>query len=311
MVTPGDRLELLETFIRIAETGGIGAAARSLDTTQPTVSRRLQQLEALLDAKLVERSTQGMSLTAVGATLLPEAREVLARWRGLETAVDAESGAVSGIVRVIAPTPLGADVLPAIFAGFMDEHPEVRLEMRLKDGAVDLAAEGADFALKLGKTASDAAVVKEIAQIRRVLCAAPALADRLGHERGVALQRCEPLALEDAPLISLAPHSGGTHRFLGRNGESEEVRFDRVAAFDSIEPVLSFALQGFGLAILPRWRIAALLESGELRIVAAEWSADPTPVSLMWIPNRFRSAAASALLERVQEDLPALLEDDG
>ncbi|MEL6318544.1 MAG: LysR family transcriptional regulator [Pseudomonadota bacterium] len=303
-ITPGDRLELLETFIRIAETGGIGAAARSLETTQPTVSRRLQQLEGLLDAQLVERSTQGLSLTTVGAGLLPEAREVLARWRALETVVDAEAAAFGGVVRVIAPVDLGAELLPEIFADFLRECPEVRLDVRYTDGAVDLAAEGADFAVRVGRATVEGAAVREIARVPSGLCAAPEFAHRLGHRRGVALERCEPMALEGAPLISLSSLYGATVRFTEDDGETAEVRFERVAAFDAVEPVVRFALAGLGLAILPAWRIADLVEDGLLTRVARGWRAEEDPVSIAWRPDRFRSPAASMLFERIQEQLP-------
>lgn len=309
MSTPGDRLELLETFIRIAETGGIGAAARSLDTTQPTVSRRLQQLEALMNAKLVERSTHGLSLTAVGATLLPEARDVLQRWRGLEETAAAQGGEIAGLVRVSCATGLGHELIPDLLVAFLTERPAVRVDLRLSDGPVDLIGEGLDFALRVGKVQAENAVTREISRVSRALYAAPELAHRLAQDLGVAIGRCEPLALEGAPFISAAPYYGATVKFAGRGGETLDVRFERVAALDTDSAVRRMCLAGLGIAALPTWMASDDVEDGRLTALATEWSADEQPVSITWAPSRFRSAAASELMELVMEAMPQVLGD--
>lgn len=311
VATPGDRLELLETFVRIADAGGITAAAKSLDAAQPTVSRRLQQLEAILDAKLVERSTHGLNLTPAGATLLPEAREVVDRWRGLETALDAQSSEIAGIVRVSASREIAAGLLPTLIADFLDQHPGVRVELRALDGQGEAmgAGDAADFTVVEGRPPSEDGVVKEIGRVRRVLAAAPSLAARISEQRGLDLARCEPLALEDAPMISSASLYRASTRFQGRGGETEDVRFDRIAAIDGLEPTLNLAMLGVGLAVLPLWRIAPFLETGQLIRVAADWHAQDSAVTLAWSPTRFRSPPATALLELLRDTLPALLED--
>lgn len=306
-VAPGDRLELLETFIRIAETGGIGSAARSLETTQPTVTRRLQQLEGLLDAKLVERSTQGLSLTPIGATLLPEAREMTERWRGLEHVVDARNAELAGTVRVLSAGEIGERLLPPIFAEFLRRYPDVRLEARFRDGSADLVGDGADFALTEGRISAEGSVTREISRTRTMLCAAPDIAQKLAESRGVAIARCEPLALEGAPLIAAGSPYGQTIRFFGRSGETEDVPFDRVAAIESTDAALILALEGCGLAILPDWRIDPFVAAGRLTRIAVDWTTGETPICLTWSPSRLRAASASALLEMVRVELPALL----
>lgn len=306
-----DRLELLETFLRIVESGGFGAAARMLDTTQPTVTRRLQQLESLLDARLIERGAHGVSLTSAGASLLPEAQDMLQRWSGLAaTTGDDEQATIAGLVRVAAASPIGAELLPHIFAGFVAEHPEVRLDLRLKDGGLDLVGEGVDFAVRLGKQTVEGATTREIARMRWALGVSPELARKLSIEIGASMERCEPLALADQALITLAPFAGARHRFLGRSDAIEEVRFEVAASFDSVEASLRFAVEGFGLAILPDWRLQEEVAAGRLARAAADWRLEDLPVSLSWIPTRFRSAAASSLMSRVQRELPELLGEE-
>ncbi|MEM9724359.1 MAG: LysR family transcriptional regulator [Pseudomonadota bacterium] len=326
----GDRLELIETFIRIAETGGISAAARSLGTAQPTVTRRLQQLESLLGGKLVERGNQGLALTTLGARMLPEAREMAARWSGLAEialAQGSEAGAaLAGRVRIASTRAIGSAFLPAIIADFLAAHPDMRIDLRLEDGGADLgadlAADGADFALRLGKACAPGETRREIARVRRALCASPETAERVGFARGVDISRCEPLSLEGEPLIvlgakggSMAASLGGSMgtggmealRFFGRDGESMEARFEALACVDDVEAALDLALSGVGLALLPTWRIAPLLQEGALIPVSAAWTEGETPVSVVWPSGRFRSAAATALLDQVTAELSAIL----
>lgn len=307
VATPGDRLELLETFVRIADAGGISAAARSLDTAQPTVSRRLQQLEAMLDVKLVERNTHALSLTQAGATLLPEAREVVERWRGLESALGDQTESVAGIVRVAVSREIGAGLMPALLAEFFDANPDVRIDLRFFDGPAESAIEDVDFVICEGRHQRGDAVTTEIGKVRRVLAASAEMAGRIADLRGVAIKSCEPLALENAPLISSASLYRTSLRFHGRGGENEEVQFERVASLDGLEPTLNLALLGIGIAVLPTWRIMPMVETGQLTLVASDWYVSETPVTLSWSPSRFRSPPATALLELVREELPHLL----
>ncbi|MEL6978350.1 MAG: LysR family transcriptional regulator [Pseudomonadota bacterium] len=317
LAVTGDRLDLVETFIAIVDAGGIGAAARGIGATQPTVSRRLQQLEGMLGAKLVERGPQGLSLTAVGAQVLPEARELAARWEGLTELVrvqlGAEAGALSGRVRVVSCRSLGAAFLPPIIADFMAQHPDVRVDLRFEDvsdGAAELKADGCDFAIRAGKhPVGPGEASREIARTRRALCASPEAAERIGFERGVAIARCEPLALEGAGLIHMVGAQPEALRFFGRNSETLEVGFEPIASFDDLEAALDLTLAGAGLGLLPTWRIAPLVEEGLLVSVAGEWVEGDAPVNIHWSPSRFRSAAATALLETVSGHLAAALQE--
>lgn len=317
LAVTGDRLDLVETFIAIVDAGGIGAAARAIGATQPTVSRRLQQLEGMLGAKLVERGPQGLSLTAVGAQVLPEARELAARWEGLAEMVriqlGSEAGALSGRVRVVSCRALGSAFLPPIIADFLAQHPDVRVDLRFEDGGdlgSELKSEGCDFAIRVGKhPVGPGEASREIARTRRALCASPEAAERIGYDRGVEIAYCEPLALEGAPLIHLVGAQPEALRFVGRNGESLEAGFEPMASFDDLEAALDLTMAGAGLGLLPTWRIAPLLEDGLLLHVASAWAEGETPVSIHWSPSRFRSAAATALMETVSGHLSAALQE--
>ena len=273
IAAPGDRLELLETFIRIADTGGIGSAARELGATQPTVTRRLQQLEATMGVKLIERGGHGISLTPSGAALLPEARELTRRWR---------RPSMSCSTRATLRSPGGSASSPRV--------KSVRRCCRLCWRALCGKTPTCGWR-RASPTAQSifwrTAPISGCAKARGTRTAPPrrrwekcggrsarrrVLAQELGDARGVAIQRCEPLALAGAPLIGRPGAYGAVVKFKGRERETLEVEFERVATVDSDDVIMDLALAERGVALLPTWRIAPMVRDGILTRIASDWA---------------------------------------
>lgn len=137
-----------QTFLAIAEAGSISAGASRLGLGQPTVSRRVAQMEARLGCALFTRSKQGVSLTADGARLLPAAKQ-MARWAAEfgRVASGAEERAV-GSVRIAAPPGVAVDLLAPLAADLRREHPDLRLEVLASVEHVDLSRGDADLAIR-------------------------------------------------------------------------------------------------------------------------------------------------------------------
>ncbi len=146
-----DRIELLQTFVRIVESGSLSAAAQQMSTTQPTVSRRLQTLERALGLRLLRRSTHAMALTDDGQRCLEHARELLEAWHALESDLRGAQDTPRGLLRVVAPHAFGQDQLMAPLLAFLDRHPAVKVEWLLHDRQPDFIAEGIDCAVQVGK----------------------------------------------------------------------------------------------------------------------------------------------------------------
>lgn len=125
----------LEALQAAVETGSLSAAARRLGTSQPAVTRRLQRLEAELGVRLLERSAGGVDATAAGAHAARCAEDVLAAVARLRTEVSAGPVPLTGTVRVVASTTPGDHLVPALVAGFADEHPAVRVDVLAADSA--------------------------------------------------------------------------------------------------------------------------------------------------------------------------------
>lgn len=151
-------------FLSVAESGSLSAAARQLRVAQPTVSRRLAELEAVLGEPLFLRGVEGASLTAFGERLIEPARR-MAEWAAeVERAAEQTHATPRGVVRVTAPPGVAYEVA-APFAGWLRTRlPEVRLEVIATVAYLDLGRREADLALRTQRpTARDLAVVASLA----------------------------------------------------------------------------------------------------------------------------------------------------
>jgi DNA-binding transcriptional LysR family regulator len=124
-----DRMELIQTFVRIVQAGSLSAAAAQLGTTQPTISRRLQLLERSLGVRLLQRSTHAMKLTEDGERCFERAKDLLAGWEAFEADLRGVGVEAEGSLRVIVPHAFGQAQLIGPLAKFMHRHPKVTLHL--------------------------------------------------------------------------------------------------------------------------------------------------------------------------------------
>ena len=287
-----DRLTLLETFVRVAERGGLSAAARDLDLSQPTVSRRIARLEARLGTTLLRRTTHASAPTADGLALLEDARRLLAGWEAVEERHAGDGAALAGTVRTVAPVGLGQTRLGPAVAAFLEAHPKVSIEWRLTDRPIRFAEEGCDCWIRIGPIADERLVVRELARVERLVVAAPAPAR--AHADG---------SLEAMPWLALGPFEGARIELFGAGGERRAFTVRPRFATDSLFALRDAALAGLGAAILPRWLVARELAEGALVDVAPAWRAARLPVTLAVAAGPGRPARIGAFAEAVAEHL--------
>ena len=206
---PGaDRIELMQTFVRIVEAGSLSAAAQQLGTSQPTVSRRLQALERSLGITLLPRSTHVMKLTEDGDRCFAHAKALLEDWRAMEDDLRGTADTPRGTLRVLAPHAFGQDQFIAPLMAYLRRYPEVDVEWMLHDRRPNFIAEGIDCAIQVGAVDDPSVVAVRLAEVPRIVLAAPALMAGLAKRPGVDLTEAadspSPPDAEDAlPLPPL------------------------------------------------------------------------------------------------------------
>lgn len=201
----------LRAFVRTVERGSISAAARDLAVSQPAVSKHIRNLEGHVGARLLERSTRLVRPTPLGQTLYEESRQGLATIDAALEGVRRDMGAVEGLLRVHAPTCIGAKQLHPIVLAFQALHPGVTVDLALENRAVDLVYENFDLALRLGRPENNGLIIRPVGVVRRILVAAPQLLARIGPVDTLAQFAEAPLVgpLSTAPLDTLTLFRAG------------------------------------------------------------------------------------------------------
>lgn len=247
-------LNALREFSAIASEGSFAAAARKLGTPKSTVSKRIQDLEAALGVRLIERTTRRLKLTEEGAFVLARADRILADAEEIRCALGRRQDTISGHLRIAAPALFGESFIGQIVAACRQLHPGMTLEIVLTDSQPDLVEEGFDGAVRMGASQDDRYVSRPLAQSWRVCAAAPELvpAPLAGPEDLAGL----PVLLHGVGLIQ-------TWHFE-REGRSGSVRLVGGAALTSYRALRAAALGGAGAALLPLFLIEEDLAAGRL-----------------------------------------------
>ncbi|WP_244158325.1 LysR family transcriptional regulator [Salinicola socius] len=270
-----DRLELLQTFMRIVETGSLSAAAQRVGVSQPTVSRRLKALESLLGLRLVQRSTHRLSLTDDGERCFRHAQGVCERWASMAQDLQGLTETPRGRLRVLVPHAFGQDQLLELLEFYLRECPEVSVEWLLHDRYPDFIAEGIDCAIRVGKVEDPAVVAVPVAEVPRIVVAAPAVI------AGIEIDDIEAVAT--LPWLALRTFYRDRVSLI-HAGDGREHHFaiaPRVSS-DNLAAIRQLAVSGFGVAIVSAWRVAEDLEAGRLVQLVPSWCASPLPVYLVY-----------------------------
>ena len=301
--THGGRIELVSTFVRIVEAGSLTAAAEQLQTTQPTVSRRLKALEQTLGVRLIHRSTHRMRLTEDGERCYRRARELIDNWEAFESELLDAHESPEGVLRVIAPHAFGQDRLVEPLARYLNAYPNMRVEWLLHDDrAIDsFIAAGIDCAIRVGEVTDPELVSIRISEVPRIVVAAPDLLnDRPMPAPPADLATLPWLALRSFYRTEVTLHHAG-------DGASHAVSFRPRVSTDSLYALRSACLHGLGVCVGSSWVFANDLASGRLVQLLPEWAAEPSPVSLVYRYARYYPARLKLFIDMFREALPEVV----
>jgi DNA-binding transcriptional LysR family regulator len=167
------RLEEMETFVRVVETGSISGTAERLGITKSAISRRLADLEERLGVQLLRRTTRKLNLTDTGRSYYDRCQRILADVEEAEHAVSEEHSELRGRLRVAVPLSFGLLHLAPAIDDFLRLHPDVQFDLDFNDRQVDLLTEGFDLALRIADLADSSLIARRLAPIHMVVCASP------------------------------------------------------------------------------------------------------------------------------------------
>ncbi|MFG6106215.1 LysR family transcriptional regulator [Leptothoe sp. EHU-05/26/07-4] len=285
-----DRLNLLDTFVRIADAGSISAAARDLGLSQPSVSRQLAELETRFKTQLMHRTTHSLSLTVAGTELLADARQLLDSWEALEERhLDAQT-TPRGKISVVAPIALGQNQLLDSMLRFQQQHPQISLVWQLQDSNIRFAEVGCDCWIKIGPVPDDSLKVEALGQVERMIVASPQLLANYGSIN-------KPQTLGQLPFVVLTPFEGDRIPLSNAKGKQVLVTPFAQMTTNSIIALHKATLAGMGASVLPRWFIEEDLADQRLVDILPQWRAPRLTIHVATLPGRYQPQRLRRFLE--------------
>jgi DNA-binding transcriptional LysR family regulator len=298
-----DRIELMQTFVRIVEAGSLSAAAAQLGATQPTVSRRLQALERSLGLRLLNRSTHAMKLTEDGERCFERAKELLASWSAFEADLRGAGDEPEGTLRVVAPHAFGQHLLVGPLADYLRRHPHVSVDWLLHDRLPDFIGASVDCAIQVGEVSDPSVVALKLSEVPRIVVAAPSvLAGAAPPVHAAELAALPWLALRTYYLDEVSL----THM---ESGEECRVPIRPRLSTDSLYALKTATVTGLGASIVSAWTVPDDLVQGRLVHLVPQWQAAPLPVHLIYPYARFYPAKLRRFVEAMRHALPRALSE--
>ena len=284
----------LRVFVRVLDRGNFTLAANDLGITPSAVSKLVSRLEDRLGVRLLERSTRRLALTPEGETFLARARRIVADIEEAEAEVARVRGAPRGKLRINSGTAFGLHQLAPALADFLARYPEIDVELSITDRLVDLIEEQSDIAVRSGHIPEGPFIQRKVADLQRVICAAPAYLARRGTPKVAA-------DLKGHDCIVVAGAGLNRWPFKSRNGiDVVEVR-PRVTT-DDAEAALRLAIEGAGIIRLSDVIVGGPLRDGELVALLTDLHhVEPFPLSAIYPAGRNRLPRVAVFLDFIQE----------
>lgn len=303
-----DKLQAMKTFVRVVEAGSFSAVAKESNTTQSAVSKQVAALERELEATLLTRTTRSLALTEEGERYFEQARRLVAEIAEAETALKSGEQQLKGWLRVAASVGFGRLKLMPLVQAFLARHPEVKIDLRLNDGFIDLVERGIDIAVRIGTLADSSLIGRRIGVSRRELVAHRDYLRSL--PKGIKAPRLPEDLRQHNCIVYTETSMRNAWRLRAGAGATDPQGAERIVKVegnlqtDSSEVIRASVLAGMGIGYAPTWLFETEITSGEVLRVLPDWS-EASPIQLVIPQQRRHSAKVRAFVEHVAKAFDA------
>nr|WP_314524348.1 LysR family transcriptional regulator [uncultured Pseudomonas sp.] len=289
-----DQVKAMKVFVRIYERSSFTLAADDLNLPRATLTHTLNQFEAWLGTRLLERSTRRVRPTLDGEAYYQRCVQLLAELEEAELAF--RSVAPKGRLRVDLHGTLAKYFVVPALPEFMARYPDIELSISEADRFVDLIAEGVDCVLRAGTLGDSALIGRRVANLRQVTCASPAYLRKYGEPKRLAeLSEHRAVNYVSRTTAKLFPFE-----FMV-DGELQEVSIEGALSVFGAEIYSASAVAGLGIIQCPHYRMAELIEQGVMREILQETPPPLMPVSVLYPQNRHMSPRVRVFVDWLAE----------
>ena len=286
-----DRLTEMEAFATVVDQGGFTDAAKKMGISKSAVSKHVSSLEARLGARLLNRTTRRVSPTEIGLAYYDRARRVLNDAGEADALVTSMQSAPSGLLRISVATDFGVNHLSPVLGDFLQEFPDITVNMVLNNRYVELISEGFDLAIRIGELEDSTLRARKLCETTRRMIASPAYFQKYGQPQKID-------DLNEHKLLHYSNNSAGNvWKLTAPSGEKRQVRTAGWLTVNDGQSLLNAAIAGLGIAYLPSFLYADAKDQGVVQEAIPELPIETQGIYAVYPPGRFTQPKVRAFID--------------
>jgi len=293
-----DKLQAMQVFVRVVETGGVTRAADSLGVPKATATTLIQKLEAALGVRLLNRTTRRVSVTPDGAAYYDRCVAILSLVRDTEESLGKQHATPRGRLRVDVPTLMARSVFVPALPRFFARYPDIELALASSERRADLIEEGIDCAVWSGEIEESNYVARRVGFLYFATCAAPSYLARYGkpqHPSDLVNHKC---------INHFSPRTGKVADWaFSKGGVRVQTSLRGYVALEDENSYVAAAEAGLGIAQIPAFVLKESMERGTLDLVLGDWFPEPSPLYVVYPQHRHLSGRIRVFVDWVAEML--------
>ncbi|MGC4010795.1 MAG: LysR family transcriptional regulator [Pseudomonas sp.] len=296
-----DQLQAIRAFARVVEAGNFTRAADSLDMPNATLSKLVQELEAHLGVRLLQRTTRRVTVTPEGQDYYAKASRVLRDLEDIDSSFNIARSKPRGHLRIDVGGSTARDVLLPLLPDFLARYPDIRIDLGVSDRAVDLIGDNVDCVIRGGALDASSLVARGIGHATMVTCASP---EYLRHNGIPAYP--EELRNGHRLVSYLSPQNGRAVPFrFERDGERSELKIEHRIGVNESNAHLAACVAGLGIIQTFSYAAGAALRAGSLVEILADWRPAPYPFHVVYPQNRYVTHRLRVFIDWLVECFPS------
>ena len=257
-------LSEMAIFVNVVESGSFSQTAKKLGVSPSSVSRSITRLESALEEKLLERTTRKMRLSSTGQEVYSLCSDMMNSAKMAVSAAQVDKTDVSGTLRVAAPKALSRQVLMPIILDFIDDYPNVSLQLKVADHYIDPIGDEVDVIIMITNKPTEGLIAKPLGQCRLVLCASPEYIEQYGmpiHPQDISGHNC--LCLGENPRDRVWEFTN--------NNKKVSINVNGTFIVNHSEIRREAVLRGVGVSVFPEFAIQSYIDSGQVIEILRDW----------------------------------------
>lgn len=296
-----DQLQAIRAFARVVEAGNFTRAADSLDMPNATLSKLVQELEAHLGVRLLQRTTRRVTVTPEGQDYYAKATRVLRDLEDIDSSFNIARSKPRGHLRIDVGGSTARDVLVPLLPDFLARYPDIRIDLGVSDRSVDLIGDNVDCVIRGGAMDASSLVARSIGQATMVTCAS---AEYLRHNGVPAYP--EELRNGHRLVSYLSPQNGRAVPFrFERDGERSELKIEHRIGVNESNAHLAACIAGLGIIQTFAYAAGAALRDGTLVEILEDWRPAPYPFHVVYPQSRYVTHRLRVFIDWLVECIPS------